>query len=437
MILIYCPEENPRVTWTFDLVFTQLLGLEYRLTTFADEAIQSDGPQLNYSFKAIPGMPFIEASGILFEPDIRDQSPKLIPGPKWAGLPTIFSYVKKNIPLPFDIFSAIFYFVSRYEEYLPFEPDVHNRFRSTESLAFHLNIIDKPIVNQWIIQFKDILRSWYGESIVFNEPEYQFIPTIDIDNAWAYSHKGLWRTIGGLWKDRRNMEARNFRFQVLRHNQADPYNTYKLLNRFHEEVNVHPIWFFLVSSYGRYDKNTSWHNIHFQDLIREIAMDNAVGLHPSYASNVSPALISHEAEHLADIVGHPVIRSRQHYLRIQLPDTYRSLANMGIREDYSMGFADCPGFRAGIASPFRFFDLEENKITGLMIFPFQVMDTCLQQYMKLNPEQSIQTISGMVDQVKAVNGTFISLWHNESMSEWKEWSGWSHVYRQLLALAKR
>jgi hypothetical protein len=436
MILIYCPEENPRVIWTLDLVFKQQLGVDYRLTTFPDEVIQSDGPRLNYSFKEIPGIPFIEASGILFEPDVRDQSAKLLPGKKWANLPTIFSNNKSESILPFDIFSAIFYFVSRYEEYLPFEPDEHQRFRSTESLAFHLGIIEKPIVNLWIIEFKKTLKSWYGDSMTFKESEYQFIPTIDVDNAWAYAHKGLFRTIGGLWRDRRNMEGRNFRFQVLRDNQPDPYNTYELIKKFHSEVNAHAIWFFLVASHGRFDKNISSHNIHFQELIHKIAIDNAIGLHPSYAANSSPSLISIEAERLGSIVGHSVTRSRQHYLRIHFPDTYRALAHLGIKEDYSMGFADCAGFRAGIASSFQFFDLEENKITDLVINPFMVMDTSLQQYLKLNPAQAIEKIKTITDEVKNVNGTFISLWHNESLSEWKEWRGWSQVYRELLAIAK-
>ena len=436
MILIYCPEENPRVQWTFDLVFTQLLGTEYRLTTFQEELAHTEGARLNYSFKPINGIPLIEASGLLFEPDIRDQSPKLIAGDDWAGLPAIFPYAVNQSVVPFDIFSAIFYFVSRYEEYLPFEPDEHHRFRSTESLAFHLGILDKPVVNLWVMEFRKVLESLYGDALTFKEPEYGFIPTIDIDNAWAYAHKGLRRTIGGLWRDRMNMEARNFRFQVLRDNQPDPYNTYGLINRFHQEAGVSATWFFLVASYGRFDKSISYHNTHFQHLIRKTADESPVGLHPSYASNSAPSLISEEAERLGAITGQPVTRSRQHYLRIHLPDTYRTLSHLGILEDYSMGFADCAGFRAGIASPFRFFDLEENKITSLTVFPFQVMDTCLMNYMKLNPGQAVEKITELVKQVKKVKGTFISLWHNESLSEWKEWKGWSEVYRQLLAVAK-
>jgi hypothetical protein len=318
---------------------------------------------------------------------------------------------------------------------LPYEPDEHLRFRSTESLAFHLGIIEIPIVNLWVIRFKQTLISWFGNSISFQEPHYQFIPTIDIDNAWAYAHKGIRRTVGGLWHDRKNMEAKNIRYQVLRGNQSDPYHTYGLLNHFHTEASVQAIWFFLVGTYGHFDKNISTRNRHFQELIRAVAKVGPVGLHPSYASNSAPSGIHHEADILSGILHQPVTRSRQHFLRVRLPDTYRALSHLGILEDYTMGYADCPGFRAGIASPFTFFDLEENKITDLTVYPFQVMDTCLQRYLKLSPDDSIKKITEIVDQIRKVNGTFISLWHNESLSEWRDWTGWSHVYRELLSIA--
>jgi hypothetical protein len=436
MILIYCPEENPRVTWTLDLVFRQLMGVEYRLTTFREEIIQSDGARLNYSFSHIPGIPYIGASGLLFESDIRDQSARLIPGEPWAGIPVIFENNRETADLPFDILSAIFYNVTRYEEYLPFEPDEHHRFRSTESLAFHLGVLEKPVVNIWVMELAGLLKTWYGNGVATRLPEYTFTPTIDIDNAWAYAHKGLRRTLGGLWNDRDNMEARNFRFQVLRDNQADPYHTYELIHRFHSDAGVTAIWFFLVASYGLHDKNISCKNRYFRNLISKIAAANPTGLHPSYASGSLPGRLAQEAGRLQSITGQPVTRSRQHYLRLRLPDTYRQLVNLGITDDYSMGFADCAGFRAGISSPFRFFDLETNKSTGLTVWPFCVMDTGLRQYMKLNPGQAIAKIQALNTEVRRTNGTFISLWHNESLSEWNDWAGWSEVYRQLLTISK-
>jgi len=437
MILIYSPEENPRVVWTLDLVFRQLLGTEYRLTTFPNELDFAGGPALAYSLTPVGDHPWLKASGLLFERDIREQHAGIRPG-SWKNLKTIFTILaieqddaKKPI-LNFDLLSAVFYFVTRYEEYLPFEPDEHNRFHSSESLAFHLGIQEEPIVNQWVRAFGDLLEHLYGPAISLKYPEYTYLPTIDVDNAWAYAHKGFARFIGGLWQDRHSMEARNFRFQVLRENQNDPFNTYHLIHHFHHEASVKAVWFFLLGDYGPNDKNVHHANYHLQTLIYNISIENPVGIHPSYASNSSPAIVSREIARLAKITGQPVTRSRQHFLRLHFPETCRTLAHLGVREDYSLGYADRPGFRGGIASPFRFFDLEANQDTDLTIHPFQVMDITLRQYLSLTPDQAIEKVLELGAKVKLVGGTFITLWHNEALSEWKEWTGWSEVYRRIV-----
>jgi hypothetical protein len=447
MLLIYSPGENRRKTWTFDLVFGQLLGIPFRITGSLDEFRGFEGPRLNYSPVPFDNIPFILSSGILEEEGIHDQSEKLKPETT-GGFPAIFrndppsGYHSLNNDnqavrlMDFDVFSAIFYFVSRYEEYQPFEPDNHGRFPSYQSLAGRMGTLDRPIVNIWAQQLGISLQKAYPGILTPDYPSYRFIPTIDVDNAWAYAHKGFWRTVGGFWRDRKNMEARNYRFQVLRDNQPDPYDTYSLLHHFHLEAGLRPVWFFLVGRYGKHDKNIDPANSHFRNLIREISRDNDTGLHPSYASFGLIDRLLQEKQALQSITGKPVIRARNHYLKIRIPYTYRWLLQAGITEDYTMGFADQPGFRAGIASPFRFFDLEENTTTDLTVYPFTVMDTGLKHYLGLNPDQAVQRIGTLVEEVRKVNGTFISLWHNESLSEWNDWSGWSGVYRRLLDLAK-
>lgn len=447
MLLIYSPGENPRKSWTFDLVFGQLLGIPYRVTGNLEEFTGFEGPRLNYSAIPFDHIPFILSSGLLDEESIQDQSEKLKPGTT-GNLPVIFrnvtstdfkAFTGEDHPpglMDFDVFSAVFYYVSRYEEYLPFQPDRHGRFTSDQSLSGRLGIIDKPIVNIWAKQLGASLQQAYPGKLNPDRPSYRFIPTIDVDNAWAYAHKGFSRTVGGFWRDRNNIEARNFRFQVLRDNQPDPYDTYSLLHRFHRDAGVRPVWFFLVGRYGRHDKNIDPANSHFRKLVQDISRNHDTGLHPSYASGIVIERLMQEKEVLQSITGKPVIRSRQHYLKVRIPETYHMLIQAGITEDYTLGFADQPGFRAGIAAPFRFFDLQQNKPTDLTVYPFNSMDTGLRHYLGLNPEQAIQRISMLVDEVRRVNGTFISLWHNESLGEWKDWTGWSEVYRQLLILAR-
>jgi len=433
-MLIYSPENNHRVAWTIDLLFRQLLGQPCQITVRTDEIREYQGPKLAYSHEPIDDIPWIKACGLLFENSIHPQTDHLVKGDLWNGWPVIFAQrndLEKTL-VPFDILAATFYFVARYEEYLPFKPDQHGRFPSHESLAYRLDVLEEPIVNRWAIAFSKLLEEHTTLIISILQPKYQFIPTIDVDSAYAFSGKGILRTLAGIWKDRRDMEGRNFRFSVLRGNQPDPFDTYNLFRYFHHENPSEPIWFFQVGKHGRFDKNINPANRNFRQLVKQLSEEFKTGLHPSYASNIHPSLLLQEVETLTSMTGQPVIRSRQHYLKIRFPETYQDLLQAGIREEYSLGFADRVGYRAGIAIPFRFFDLRENTPTQLMVYPFEVMDTTLRQYMKLDPTQATQLIQKLIDTTREVGGTFISLWHNESLSEWKAWRGWSSVYRELI-----
>jgi len=65
------------------------------------------------------------------------------------------------------------------------------------------------------------------------------------------------------------------------------------------------------------------------------------------------------------------------------------------------------------------------------------MDGTLRDYQQLTPEEAIVRIKKMVDEVKAVNGTFISLWHNETLSNLDRWEDWQDVYLELLKYAAK
>jgi hypothetical protein len=100
-----------------------------------------------------------------------------------------------------------------------------------------------------------------------------------------------------------------------------------------------------------------------------------------------------------------------------------------------MGFAATPGFRAGICTSFLWYDLESEVATKLRIHPFAVMDGTLLDYMKLDFQSAIEFVKPLIDEIKNVGGTFISLWHNESLSDDKRWKGWVKVYEEMLEYA--
>ena len=66
------------------------------------------------------------------------------------------------------------------------------------------------------------------------------------------------------------------------------------------------------------------------------------------------------------------------------------------------------------------------------IYPFQVMEVTLKEYLKLSPEAAKIHIQQLIATTKSVNGVFCSLWHNSSFSELEGWNDWENVYVDML-----
>ena len=102
-----------------------------------------------------------------------------------------------------------------------------------------------------------------------------------------------------------------------------------------------------------------------------------------------------------------------------------------------MGYPDEPGFRAGIARPYFFYDVTTDVQTKLKIIPFQVMDGTLFQYKKLDPLSSREIILKLIHETRKVGGLFVSLWHNTSLLETPEWKGWRELFETTLQMQQK
>ncbi len=191
----------------------------------------------------------------------------------------------------------------------------------------------------------------------------------------------------------------------------------------------------MFAAYSQNDKNTPTGNLSISRLLKSLAEHAAIVIHPSYAYNGSLTILKSEIDGLSAVLRREITASRQHFLKISFPETYLNLINLDITDDYSLGFAGKPGFRAGICSPFKWYNLEAETETSLTIHPFALMEGTLRDYMNFGPEQAMEFIRPLVDEVKSLNGCFISLWHNESMSEQQRWIGWTRVYSEMLEYA--
>ena len=427
-LLIYVPELNPRVEFTFEFIFQTILGVEVVFTSEPDEFRHANLPRINYSHSDFSSGLFLKAHSILFEKNISEQT---ISEVEYAGNLYFFPTSDDSF-LPFDPFACTFYLLTRYEEYLQEITDEHGRFTDSENLLVRLKIHQKPVVDRMAYLVAEKISETFPEFKI-RKRKFKFLTTIDIDNAWAFKNKRFHISLGAILKS-----ALHGHFDELKHRlvvflglQPDPYDSYKYILEIYREHPDRLIFFFLLGDRSRYDKNISPENKKFRQLIADLSSVCPIGIHPSYASNHKLWLFEKEKERLEKIVRKPITRSRQHYLKLRFPQTYQNLQKSGITDDFTMGFASLTGFRAGTCTSFPFFDLSRNVRTDLMIHPFQVMDVTLKNYLHLKPDEAWRLISELMKEVKQVNGTFTSLWHNESLKNSRQWAGWQKVFEQL------
>jgi hypothetical protein len=433
MLLIYTPRITKRLNFILRLLFNELLGLETAITSNVDEYFACSGEKLAYGGNPAPGELYLASSGLLFETGISDKELRYF---DFEGSRAFFPVYDDASFFPFDVLSASFFLVSRYEEYLPHIRDVHGRFQAHTCEAYKQGFLRKPLVNIWAVAIRNKLTEKYP-GMKFGSRTFRFIPTYDIDAAYSFRHKGFTRGIGGFLKALQQGDFNQLkkRTRVFLNMERDPFDTFALQFEWQKSYDLKPVYFILFADYGLNDKNIPVNNRYFQALIKAIADYAEVGIHPSYGSNFQTAKLGEEIARLSKVLRREITSSRQHFLKLELPATYRNLINLDITKDYSMGFASEPGFRAGICDPFNFFDLDLDLETNLRIYPFAVMDGTLNDYMNLKPEQAFAHIQPMLNEVKAVGGTFISLWHNESISDAGRWQGWLTVYEELLKRA--
>jgi hypothetical protein len=213
-------------------------------------------------------------------------------------------------------------------------------------------------------------------------------------------------------------------------NEKDPYDTYDQI----EAIKFRPKVFFLLGDYGKYDRNINWKNKELQALIKHIDSYADVGIHPSFDSFGNAPKVKIEKERLETILNREITISRQHYLRLRMPDTYQILESIGIKEDYSMGYAKHFGWRAGTSRSFYFFDLLNNQKSGLKIFPFQYMDGTLNEYLNYDIKKSKEIVQELTNQTKKYGGNFIPLWHNETIGNYGIWKDWNEVLNYNISL---
>lgn len=430
-MLILVDQLTPRVEYVMEVIFTRVLGISFEIQTgetgFSNRV-------LDYRTQSRPDTPSVPVAGLLYETHIRSEVPEL---GTHQEIPILFP-ARTSDTFPFDLFSATFYLLTEYYHQAHPSKDPHGRYREQETPLYKAGLHDRPVVNLWAAQLWEWLKTAYPD-LEQSPPTFDYEITVDIDNPWKYLYKPFWVNWAASFKDllKRNTARRKERKAVL-DSGKDPFDTYQEIRRICPPEKTR--YFFLIDRTTSFDSWYTYTNHAYQQLIRILCQPEyckEAGLHPSYFTSRSRLQLEIEVEEMSALLGHPPRITRQHFLRYRYPDTFKWLEANGFEADYSLCPISYVGFRTGLAGGHYWFDLEENRISTLWLMPAAVMDRGLQQYLGLSPEAALEKIDEVIQEIRAVNGTFVIILHNETFSENGEWKGWKSVIEGMMHTLKK
>ncbi|MBT8273337.1 MAG: polysaccharide deacetylase family protein [Bacteroidia bacterium] len=427
MLLVYSHKITPRLKYVFKQICTRILGIPVSFTSTIEEFIAHDSMKMSYTNQALGKEFFVKSHSILFEQGLSDID---IVIHDWEGSKCFFQN-PENSRLPFDIFSAAFYLLSRYEEYLPHVKDEYGRFNASDSLAFKHDFLHQPVVDIWAYKFKDALQKQYPD-YQFTDRTYTVKPIIDVPMAFYFVQKGLLRTIGGTLSDIGRFKFRQLyqRYLVLFRFKRDPYNTFKWIINKQKQFKHKFVVFFLIGDYSTYDKNINLNKKKFVALIKSVADYCQVGLKASYFALEDLKILKKEKRKMEGVINTSLEASRNSFTKLNLPHSYRNLIELEIKEDYTMGYINASGFRAGTCTPFLFYDMDYEIQTPLIVNSFHLMDFALLKHASLLDKKG--ELLQIIDQIKKVKGTFVPVFHNYSFSGIDQWKGFKELFNIIL-----
>ncbi len=420
MLLVYTHKITPRFSYIMKHIFSRMLGIELTFSTKVEDFIKHSGPKITYTKQPLQNEFFVRSNDLLFEQGINDLQ---VTVGHWDEVPCFFVTGERS-NIPYDIFSASFYLLSRYEEYLPHVKDIHGRFSPKDSIAYQNDFLQLPVVDIWVTKLLEALKSRFPE-LIHKKRTYSYTSIIDVTTSHCYAHRGFTRSLGGFLLDLGNFKLKRVarRVTVWFDSSKDPYDNFEWLVGQHKQNNTKSLFFFQFATYSTYDKNVSPNHNKFRFLIKYIADYSVVGLAASYSSFDDLALLKNEKNGLSNVINRPINNCRMRYNRVDAPDTYRELVDAEFSDDYTMGYTHELGFRAGTSYPFHFYDINLEARQPIRVHPFAIHDYALTNFK--SKEALFEKIDLLYRRIKKVNGKFVTVFSNELLGgdhkiDWKD-----------------
>ncbi len=222
-----------------------------------------------------------------------------------------------------------------------------------------------------------------------------------------------------------------------------PYWQFEEIMELEEEFGVRSSFYFLNEKRLLCDKPvrswfrpSSWirYNGHYRiddpdivDVIQKLDQGGwEVGLHGSYDSYAEPERLEYEKSKLEEVLGNPVYGCRQHYLNLNLPETWRYQKQLGLRYDASLGSSTEYGFQYG-------YDVVRPFDDGFVVFPLTVMEVALVEE-TADLDEARAEMNRLLSEAVAESAVMSVLWHPRLFNE-EEFQEYKKIYSHTIQKA--
>ncbi|MHA1365095.1 MAG: polysaccharide deacetylase family protein [Candidatus Heimdallarchaeota archaeon] len=465
-IFLHPNTNQEAVKYVFTTIFEDFLGLEINFEIISDKKSKNSnevtsiyyGPltkeSSKYNFtisanelwakeyyrnkKSLPKQPLKSYSGKELPLIAKEKNiPIIYMGNSDHSLDPYFKLSSEsNVETNIDFIASIFFLLTSYQEVIAPQKDKHERYPAIESLAYHENFINRPLVNEYI----ELLFYWLKQinpKLKRKERQFQLFLTHDIDNIRVYTFsKKIKRTLIELV---RNKSIKGFfgnlgrTIKLLFQRNKDPI---KYIIKQSNKFGFKSYFFFLTTGSDnqydriRYDINSE----EIKKIFQEIEINgHEIGLHSSYNSFLNKEQLVSEKNSLTALVHNKKFGIRSHYLRFKIPESYSIIDSCDFTFDSTLAFADRSGFRAGVCYPFQPFNIISNKKMNFTEYPLIIMDTTLtgKNYQNIRSKTEVLKImKEAVDKIAFYNGYFVLLMHNISFEDFD--FPWRKIYEEIL-----
>src|SRR5699024_8745665 len=114
---------------------------------------------------------------------------------------------------------------------------------------------------------------------------------------------------------------------------------------------------FQLSDYSLHNKNIGYNRLKYHSLIKSMGDYGKIGLLLGYEALFDIDELKKEKKRWENIVNRDLEIAMSNNDGLNLPELYNNYDLLEIGHDYSMGYVQKIGFRAGTCTPFLYYDL--------------------------------------------------------------------------------